>query len=95
MVRFKDLSFGHNTNELLTEVDFSIEEGSKVTIMGQNSSGKSTIIKLLSKKIYPDEGQVVVKHGETVACAMQTMPTTSRELTVKAFSPISSMTIRF
>mmetsp|Transcript_10970 Transcript_10970/g.19384 ORF Transcript_10970/g.19384 Transcript_10970/m.19384 type:complete len:402 (+) Transcript_10970:90-1295(+) len=85
VVRFKDLSFGHNTNELLTEVDFSIEEGSKVTIMGQNGSGKSTIIKLLSKKIYPDEGQVVVKHGETVACAMQTMPTTSRELTVKAF----------
>eukprot|EP00978_Attheya_sp_CCMP212_P032484 scaffold127172_cov35-Attheya_sp.AAC.1 len=36
---FKGLSFGHAQNELLTEVDFSIHKGSKVTIMGQNGSG--------------------------------------------------------
>lgn len=85
VVRFKDLSFGHGQRELLSEVDFSIDEGSKVTIMGQNGSGKSTIIKLLSKTLHPDEGQVVVRSGETVAVAMQTMPTACRDLTVKAF----------
>lgn len=82
---FKDLSFGLGQNELLEKVNFSIEAGSKVTIMGQNGSGKSTIIKLLSKKLYPDEGQVIVRPGETVATAMQTMPLACRELTVKAF----------
>lgn len=86
VVRFKALSFGHDDkNELLTEVDFSIQEGSKVTIMGQNGAGKSTIIKLLSKALRPDDGQVTVKQGEKVACAMQTMPTACRELTVKDF----------
>jgi ATPase subunit of ABC transporter with duplicated ATPase domains len=85
VVRFKGLSFGHSTNELLDKVDFSIDKGSKVTIMGQNGSGKSTIIKLLSKILCPDEGQVHVGPGETVACAMQTMPTECRDLTVKAF----------
>lgn len=32
---FKDLSFGHGQTELLEKVDFSLEKGSKVTIMGQ------------------------------------------------------------
>mmetsp|Transcript_4843 Transcript_4843/g.7002 ORF Transcript_4843/g.7002 Transcript_4843/m.7002 type:complete len:533 (+) Transcript_4843:37-1635(+) len=82
---FKDLTFGHANTNLLENVDFSIEAGSKVTIMGQNGSGKSTIIKLLSEKLYPDEGQVNISPGETVACAMQTMPTAYRDLTVKEF----------
>lgn len=85
VARFKGLSFGHAQNELLENVDFSIEAGSKVTIMGQNGSGKSTIIKLLRKTIYPDEGQVIVTPGETVACAMQTMPVACRDMTVKGF----------
>ncbi|KAL7539033.1 hypothetical protein ACHAXR_008984 [Thalassiosira sp. AJA248-18] len=82
---FKDLSFGHGNTNLLENVDFSIQAGSKVTIMGQNGSGKSTIIKLLSKKLYPDEGQVIVSPDETIACAMQTMPKTCRDMTVKDF----------
>lgn len=85
VVRFKDLSFGYNDNDLLEKVNFSIDEGSKVTIMGQNGSGKSTIIDLLNRNLFPDEGQVIVKSDETVACAMQTMPAASRDLTVKEF----------
>jgi len=85
VVGFKKLSFEHGQNEILREVDFSIEKGSKVTIMGQNGSGKSTIINLLTKKIRPDEGQVNVTHGETVACAMQTMPLACRDMTVNTF----------
>lgn len=40
---------------------------------------------MLSKKLFPDEGQVNISPGETVACAMQTMPTACREMTVRAF----------
>jgi len=85
VVRFKDLSFGYKENDLLEQVNFSIDEGSKVTIMGQNGSGKSTIIELLSRTLSPNEGQVIVRSGETVACAMQTMPAACRDLTVKEF----------
>ena len=35
--------------------------------------------------MHPDEGQVIVDRDETVACAMQTMPTRCREMTVRAF----------
>lgn len=35
--------------------------------------------------MFPDEGQVIVRPEETVACALQTMPASCREQTVKAF----------
>lgn len=88
VVRAKNLTFGYGRNEkdhLLEDIDFSIQEGSKVTIMGQNGSGKSSIIKLLGKSLMPNEGQVIIRSGEKVATAMQTMPMESRELTVKEF----------
>jgi ATPase subunit of ABC transporter with duplicated ATPase domains len=86
VVRAKNLTFGYDDRNILLEhVDFSIQEGSKVTIMGQNGAGKSSIIKLLSKSLRPDEGEIIIRSGERVACAMQTMPMASRELTVKEF----------
>ena len=42
VVRVKDLAFAHGSHELLSGVDFSIGEGSKVTIMGQNGYDPST-----------------------------------------------------
>lgn len=81
------MSFAHNpaAGDQLTEVSFSIRGGSKVTIMGQNGAGKSTIIKLLSNSLRPDEGDVSISAGERVACAMQTMPQHCREMTIKSF----------
>ena len=37
---FKNVSYGYTNKDILDEVSFSIREGSKVTIMGQNGSGK-------------------------------------------------------
>jgi ATPase subunit of ABC transporter with duplicated ATPase domains len=82
---FKKVCFGHGQDYILQDVDFSIEEGSKVTIMGQNGSGKSTIINLLSGNLSPESGRINVRAGERVACARQTMPSAWRDLTVKSF----------
>jgi ATPase subunit of ABC transporter with duplicated ATPase domains len=82
---FKDVCFGYGTREILEEVAFSVREGSKITIMGQNGAGKSSIIKLLSDELYADSGVVNIKPGETVAVAKQTMPVECREMTVKQY----------
>jgi ATPase subunit of ABC transporter with duplicated ATPase domains len=88
VIRAKQVTFGYGNDDssnLLEEANFSIQEGSKVTIMGQNGAGKSSIIKLLSKSLRPVEGQIIVRSGERVATALQTMPMASRDLTVKDF----------
>ena len=48
------------TLSALSALDFSIEEGSFVCILGHNGSGKSTLAKLFNALQLPTEGTVLV-----------------------------------
>ncbi|MBI2626408.1 MAG: ATP-binding cassette domain-containing protein [Candidatus Nealsonbacteria bacterium] len=43
ILRFAKVSFNYGHKPILDEVDFSVRQGSKITLMGQNGAGKSTI----------------------------------------------------
>lgn len=75
VVSFDEVSFYYDYNKpILTEASFSIRENSKITIMGQNGAGKSTIFKLMLGELKPTDGKVNMKSGATVAIALQVMP---------------------
>lgn len=86
IIRFEEVSFnfGHN-KPILEEVSFSIREGLKVTIMGQNGAGKSTIFKLITGEHQPEEGKIIISPKATVAIAKQVIPRDQLELTVRDF----------
>ena len=49
VIRFDEVSFEYAPNKpILEEVSFSVRRGTKVTIMGQNGAGKSTIFKMVT-----------------------------------------------
>jgi len=88
VVGAKNVYFSYGNNDqhpILEDVDFSIQQGAKVTIMGQNGAGKSSLLKLVNKSFRPDTGQIITRPGEKIATAMQTMPMSCRELTVENF----------
>jgi len=86
VIRFDEVSFeyGHN-KPILDEVDFSVRRGSKVTVMGQNGAGKSTIFQLITKNLKPESGSLTVNNGLTIALSRQVIPRNESELTVRAF----------
>lgn len=86
IVRFQDVVFHYDPNKpILKEASFSVREGSKITIMGSNGAGKSTIFKLLTNELKPQEGQIHVKKGVTVGIAKQVIPTADLDKTVLEF----------
>jgi ATP-binding cassette subfamily F protein 3 len=86
IIRFSGVTFGYDEeNPLLEEVDFSVREDAKITVMGQNGAGKSTIFKLLLGQLKPQEGAVHIKQGASVAIGLQVMPREHMEKTVKEF----------
>lgn len=46
--------------QVLKDATFEIEQGETIGIIGENGTGKSTTLKLLSKILYPDSGNITV-----------------------------------
>lgn len=86
IIRFENVSFDYCHNKpILDEVSFGVRRGSKVTIMGQNGAGKSTIFGLITKAHEPRSGNIHTMNGVSIATARQVIPRADLELTVREF----------
>lgn len=86
ILRFEDLSFEYEQNKpILGEVSFSVRRNSKITIMGQNGGGKSTMFGLITKSLKPESGRVTITNNLTIAIARQVIPRDELGLTVRDF----------
>ena len=65
------LGYGH---PLLDGIDFSLEKGERVALVGRNGTGKSTLLKLLSREIGPDDGDIAYADGVKIAKLDQEVP---------------------
>ena len=86
IVKFSDVSFEWGTNKpILNEASFSVRGGLKITLMGQNGAGKSTIFQLITGESKPDSGAVNIDNKLNIATAKQVIPREDLELTIKEF----------
>ena len=66
MLEVKNLSVHYGMIQAVRNVDFKVNEGEIVSLIGANGAGKSTILKTLSGLIQPSEGEIVYS-GENIA----------------------------
>src|SRR3546814_8059302 len=59
---------------LLEKVDFSVEPGERIALIGRNGAGKSTLLRLLSGDIRADDGQLRLSDGVRIARLTQEVP---------------------
>ncbi len=86
IISFDEVSFAYDENKpILEEASFSVRENSKFTIMGQNGAGKSTIFKLITGDLKPENGQVNISLGSSIAIATQVMKPENLEKTIEEF----------
>ena len=96
IIRFEDVSFEYGVNKpILEETSFTVRRGTKITLMGQNGAGKSTIFGLIlgasgkdavGDNIHkPESGEIFVTNNATVATAKQVIPRRDLELTLREF----------
>ncbi len=86
ILRFERVSFeyGHN-KPILDDVSFPLRRGAKITIMGQNGAGKTTIFGLITRALHPESGTIIVNDKVSIATAKQVLPRKDLILTVREF----------
>ena len=85
ILRFDKASFsyGDGKKTILEESSFSLREHTKITIMGQNGAGKSTIFKLIMGELALQQWNIHTDESCKIAIAKQVIPRDKMELTVK------------
>ncbi|MDX1363635.1 ABC transporter ATP-binding protein [Arenibacter latericius] len=58
MLQVNSLSFSYNKKPTLIDLDFKVDKGEHVSIVGQSGCGKSTLLKLIYGLLQPTEGEI-------------------------------------
>ncbi len=79
MLRLEDVSFRYRTTPALRHISLTIEKGEWLCLVGPNSSGKSTLLRVMSRILRPQSGSVEL---DKRPLDMWELPALARILTV-------------
>ncbi len=86
ILRFDNVTFEYvERKPVLDEVSFSVRRGAKITLMGQNGAGKSTIFKLIKGELKPTKGNVFITDNSSIATASQMVDKADLVLTIEEY----------
>src|SRR5271154_1117233 len=71
IARLDKVSLRYGLHPLLEEADLQVSKGERVCLLGRNGTGKSSLLKLLSREIAPDSGEVWIRPGSRTASLAQ------------------------
>ncbi len=63
LITAKQLSLGYEGKEIVTDLSFKIESGSYLCIVGENGTGKSTLMKTLLQLVPKISGEITLENG--------------------------------
>jgi osmoprotectant transport system ATP-binding protein len=66
LVEFRDVSYEIGGKAILSRINFAVEAGETLVLLGRSGSGKTTALKMTNGLLFPTEGQVLVEGKSTL-----------------------------
>ena len=67
VLTIKNLSKSFGEHSLFSDIAFEVKRGEKVAIIGDNGTGKTTILKMINKMLAPDTGSITLGTNVQIA----------------------------
>lgn len=81
LITLEKICLAYGLDPLLDRVNFQIDAGERVCLIGRNGAGKSSFLKIIDSVIQPDTGKVVRAPNISIARLTQELPD-HRDLTI-------------
>lgn len=79
LLRLDDVSLAYGHLPLLAHVDFHVEPGERVCLLGRNGAGKTTLLRVITGVALPDEGDIWREDTLRIAHLEQEVPRDTEE----------------
>ncbi|MCX6076874.1 MAG: ABC-F family ATP-binding cassette domain-containing protein [Campylobacterales bacterium] len=63
LIDLNNISKHYSAQKILTEINFHVDEGERIVIIGKNGSGKSTLMKIVNGTLDTDGGERITKQN--------------------------------
>ena len=97
MIDFEHVSkqYKHNAKPALEDVNFHVDDGEFVFLLGHSGAGKSTLLKLILREEVPSKGKVLVDGQDVARMRRHKVPKLRRQMGIifQDFRLIPSMTV--
>ena len=74
LITLKNICLAFGVAPILDRVNFSLEQGERVCLIGRNDEGKSTLFKLINGTQTADDGEILITDGIKIAMLAQDVP---------------------
>ncbi len=72
LLDLENVAFGYDDKKIFEKVTFTIHEGERIGFIGPNGEGKTTLIRIMTGELVPDEGKIFKKGGLKLGYLAQT-----------------------
>ncbi len=79
IISCQNISFSYGEDEILKNVNFNINDGEKVALVGINGAGKTTLLSVILGRLTPDSGNCAISKGVSIGYVAQNQESDSRD----------------
>ena len=65
-IEFQNISFAYGERPIISDINFTINHGESVAIMGGSGCGKTTLLRLITRQLQPNSGRIFI-NGKDLA----------------------------
>lgn len=99
IINVQNLTMSFGPKIIFDDVDFAIDEGEKVALMGPNGVGKTTLFRILTGRYQPDDGIIALRNEARIGHLTQDTQldpqATPRELVARAVDQVRELIARY
>ena len=74
LLQLRQLTLKYGTAPLLDRIDFQVDAGERVCLLGRNGAGKTSLMRIITGEETPNEGEIILSDAVKVTRLIQEIP---------------------